>query len=111
VAAIELHGLTKRFGAVTAVDDVTLELEAGTVTGFLGPNGAGKTTTLRMLLGLVAPTVGSATFEGRRYVDLAEPARQVGAVLEASSFHPGRRAVDHLRCRRNGCTMRSPRSA
>jgi ABC-2 type transport system ATP-binding protein len=97
VAAIELHGLTKRFGAVTAVDDVTLELEAGTVTGFLGPNGAGKTTTLRMLLGLVAPTVGSATFEGRRYVDLAEPARQVGAVLEASSFHPGRRAVDHLR--------------
>ena len=97
MAAIELRGLTKRFGAVTAVDDVTLELAAGTVTGFLGPNGAGKTTTLRMLLGLVAPTAGSATFEGRRYADLDEPARQVGAVLEASSFHPGRRAVDHLR--------------
>ena len=97
MAAIELHGLTKRFGAVTAVDDLTLELGAGTVTGFLGPNGAGKTTTLRMLLGLVAPTAGTATFDGRRYVDLDEPARQVGAVLEASSFHPGRRAVDHLR--------------
>jgi ABC-2 type transport system ATP-binding protein len=97
MAAIEVHGLTKRFGVVTAVDDLTFELEAGTVTGFLGPNGAGKTTTLRMLLGLVAPTAGAATFRGRRYVDLDEPASQVGAVLEASSFHPGRRAVDHLR--------------
>jgi ABC-2 type transport system ATP-binding protein len=97
MAAIELHGLTKRFGAVTAVDDLTLELAEGTVTGFLGPNGAGKTTTLRMLLGLIDPTAGSATFAGRRYVDLDEPARHVGAVLEASSFHPGRRAVDHLR--------------
>jgi ABC-2 type transport system ATP-binding protein len=97
MAAIELNGLTKRFGAVTAVDNVTLELRTGTVTGFLGPNGAGKTTTLRILLGLVAPTAGTATFAGRRYVDLDEPARQVGAVLEASSFHPGRRAVDHLR--------------
>ena len=97
MAAIELNGLTKRFGAVTAVDNLTLELGTGTVTGFLGPNGAGKTTTLRMLLGLVAPTAGTATFAGRRYVDLDEPARQVGAVLEASSFHPGRRAVDHLR--------------
>jgi ABC-2 type transport system ATP-binding protein len=97
MAAIELNGLTKRFGAVTAVDNLTLELGAGTVTGFLGPNGAGKTTTLRMLLGLVAPTAGTATFAGRRYVDLGKAARQVGAVLEASSFHPGRRAVDHLR--------------
>ena len=97
MAAIELNGLTKRFGAVTAVDNLTLELGAGTVTGLLGPNGAGKTTTLRMLLGLVAPSAGSATFGGRRYVDLDEPARHVGAVLEASSFHPGRRAVDHLR--------------
>ena len=97
MAAIELHGLTKRFGAVTAVDDLTLELGTGTVTGFLGPNGAGKTTTLRMLLGLVTPTAGTATFDGRRYVDLDDPARHVGAVLEASSFHPGRRAVDHLR--------------
>jgi ABC-2 type transport system ATP-binding protein len=97
MAAIEMNGLTKRFGAVTAVDNLTLELGTGTVTGFLGPNGAGKTTTLRMLLGLVAPTAGTATFAGRRYADLEEPARQVGAVLEASSFHPGRRAVDHLR--------------
>ena len=97
MAAIELNGLTKRFGAVTAVDNLTLELGAGTVTGLLGPNGAGKTTTLRMLLGLVAPSAGSATFGGRRYVDLEEPARHVGAVLETSGFHPGRRAVDHLR--------------
>jgi ABC-2 type transport system ATP-binding protein len=97
MAAIELHGLTKRFGTVTAVDNVTLELETGTVTGFLGPNGAGKTTTLRMLLGLVAPTGGTATFDGRRYVDFDDPARHIGAVLEASSFHPGRRAADHLR--------------
>ena len=97
MAAIELHGLTKRFGDVLAVDDLTLELTDGTITGFLGPNGAGKTTTLRMLLGLVAPTAGSATFEGRRYAELDAPARRVGAVLEASSFHPGRRAMDHLR--------------
>ena len=97
MAAIELHGLTKRFGPVTAVDDLSLELRPGRVTGFLGPNGAGKTTTLRMLLGLVAPTAGTATFDGRRYAELDQPARHVGAVLEASSFHPGRRAVDHLR--------------
>jgi len=97
MSAIELHGLTKRFGAVTAVDDLDLELGERTVTGFLGPNGAGKTTTLRMLLGLVTPTSGTATFDGRRYVELREPARHVGAVLEASSFHPGRRAIDHLR--------------
>ena len=97
MAAVELHRLTKRFGNIIAVDDVTLELSEGTITGLLGPNGAGKTTTLRMLLGLIEPTSGRATFEGRRYVDLAEPARHVGAVLEASSFHPGRRAVDHLR--------------
>ena len=97
MTAIELHGLTKRFGDVTAVDDLSLELHEGSITGFLGPNGAGKTTTLRMLVGLVAPTSGSATFDGRRYVDLDAPARRVGAVLEASSFHPGRRALDHLR--------------
>ena len=97
MGAIELNGLTKRFGEVTAVDDLSLELDAGTVTGVLGRNGAGKTTTLRMLLGLVAPSAGRATFGGRRYVDLDEPARHVGAVLEASSFHPGRRAADHLR--------------
>ena len=97
MAAIELVGLTKRFGDITAVDDLNLELTAGTITGFLGPNGAGKTTTLRMLLGLVAPTAGRATFDGLRYVQLPDPARQVGALLEASSYHPGRRAIDHLR--------------
>ncbi|HVL04890.1 MAG TPA: ATP-binding cassette domain-containing protein [Acidimicrobiales bacterium] len=97
MASIELQGLTKRFGPLTAVDDLNLMFRPGTVTGFLGVNGAGKTTTLRMLLGLVTPTAGAATFDGRRYAELDEPARHVGAVLEASSFHPGRRAVDHLR--------------
>src|SRR5688500_10740819 len=97
MATIELKGLTKRFGSLTAVDDLSLELRPGTVTGFLGVNGAGKTTTLRMLLGLIAPTAGTATFDGRRYAELYQPARHVGAVLEASSFHPGRRAIDHLR--------------
>ena len=97
MAAIELTGLTKRFDDITAVDDLNLELQAGTITGFLGPNGAGKTTTLRMLLGLVTPTAGQATFGGLTYAQLPEPARHVGALLEASSYHPGRRAVDHLR--------------
>jgi ABC-2 type transport system ATP-binding protein len=97
MATIELQGLTKRFGPLTAVDDLSLELRPGTVTGFLGVNGAGKTTTLRMLLGLITPTAGTATFDGRRYAELDQPARHVGAVLEASSFHPGRRAIDHLR--------------
>ena len=97
MATIELQGLTKRFGPLTAVDNLCLELRPGTVTGVLGVNGAGKTTTLRMLLGLVTPTSGTATFDGRRYAELDHPARHVGAVLEASSFHPGRRAVDHLR--------------
>ncbi len=96
-AAIEVRGLTKRFGAATAVDGLDFDVRAGAVTGFLGPNGAGKTTTLRMLVGLVAPTAGSATFGGVRYARLQEPARHVGVVLEAGGFHPGRRAVDHLR--------------
>jgi ABC-2 type transport system ATP-binding protein len=95
--AIELRGLSKSFGDVRAVDDVTALVEPGQVTAFLGPNGAGKTTTLRMLLGLVAPTAGSATFDGKRYDELAEPVRHVGAVLEASGAHPGRTALDHLR--------------
>jgi ABC-2 type transport system ATP-binding protein len=95
--AIELRGLTKRFGHVTAVQDLSLDVQRGTVTGFLGPNGAGKTTTLRMLLGLVEPTTGTATIGGRRYRDLADPLHHVGAVLEASSFYPGRIARNHLR--------------
>ena len=111
MTAIELHGLTKRFGAVTAVDNLTLELSAGTITGLLGPNGAGKPTTLRMLLGLVAPTAGTATFDGRRYVELDEPARRVGAVLEASSFHPGRRAIDHLRVLASAAGLPSQRAS
>ena len=93
---ISIQGLTKRFGTVLALSDLSFEVSAGRVTGFLGPNGAGKTTTLRALLGLVHPTSGSATINGRRYADLTHPARTVGAVLEATSFHPGRRARDHL---------------
>jgi ABC-2 type transport system ATP-binding protein len=96
-AIIELRGLTKSFGSVYAVDDVTADVEPGQVTAFLGPNGAGKTTTLRMLLGLVAPTAGAATIGGKRYDELPDPVRQVGAVLEASGCHPGRTALDHLR--------------
>jgi ABC-2 type transport system ATP-binding protein len=94
---IEVRGLTKRFGPVLAVDRLSFEVERGTVVGFLGPNGAGKTTTLRMLLGLVRPDEGTATINGQAYLDLAEPLHQVGAVLEASSFHPGRTALGHLR--------------
>jgi len=81
---------------VVAVDDLSFRLDQGSVTGFLGPNGAGKTTTLRMLLGLVRPTSGSALVFGRRYREDAEPARRVGAVLEAADFHPGRSGRDHL---------------
>src|SRR5689334_22949975 len=81
-AVVRAEGLSKRFGDVIAVDNISFELERGTVTGFLGPNGAGKTTTLRMLLDLVEPTSGSALVFGRRYRDLARPATRVGAVLE-----------------------------
>src|SRR5262249_41963640 len=78
MAAIEIQGLSKRFGEVAAVDDLSFTVRAGTVTGFLGPNGAGKSTTLRMLLGLVRPSQGSATIGGKRYAELAEPFRRVG---------------------------------
>jgi len=94
---IAVERLTKRFGPVLAVDDLSFEVPHGSVTGFLGPNGAGKTTTLRALLGLVVPTSGSATIDGRRYADLADPVGTVGASLEASGFHPGRTGQDHLR--------------
>ncbi len=96
-SAIEVHELSKHFGPVHAVNGLTFEVEEGRVTGFLGPNGSGKTTTLRMLLGLVSITEGTATFGGRRYVDLDHPIHHVGAVLEATSFHPTRRAEDHLK--------------
>ncbi len=94
---IVVSGLSKTFGQVRAVDDLSFTVEPGSVTGFLGPNGAGKTTTLRMLLGLVTPTGGTATIGGVRYADISYPMRTVGAVLEASSFHPGRTARNHLR--------------
>ena len=96
VDRIEVRELTKRFGPVLAVDRLSFTVEPGRVTGFLGPNGAGKTTTLRILLGLVAPTAGGATIGGRRYAELSNPQREVGALLEASSFHPGRSGRDHL---------------
>jgi ABC-2 type transport system ATP-binding protein len=94
---ISVQGLTKSFGRVRAVDDLSFTVPAGQVTGFLGPNGAGKTTTLRALLGLVRPDRGEALVGGRRYVDVGDPARVVGAVLEATAFHPGRTARVHLR--------------
>jgi ABC-2 type transport system ATP-binding protein len=94
---IEARGLTKAFGPSVAVADLSFEVRPGRVTGFLGPNGAGKTTTLRMLLGLAAPTSGVARIWGRPYVELDDPARRVGAMLDSSSFHPRRSARDHLR--------------
>jgi ABC-2 type transport system ATP-binding protein len=94
---ISVRGLSKRFGSVLAVDGLSFDIPAGRITGFLGPNGAGKTTTLRVLLGLVHPTAGEALIGGRRYQDLDRPRQVVGAVVEATGFHPGRRGRDHLR--------------
>ena len=96
-AVVEAESLTKRFGEVSAVTDLSFALEAGTITGFLGPNGAGKTTTLRMVLGLSAPTSGRALVFGKPYAQLTRPALRIGAVLEATDFHPGRSGRDHLR--------------
>jgi ABC-2 type transport system ATP-binding protein len=93
---IQIRHLTKRFGATVAVDDLSFDVEAGKVTGFLGPNGAGKTTTLRLLLGLAHPDKGTASFDGVPYQQLRRPMREVGALLEARSYHPGRKARDHL---------------
>jgi ABC-2 type transport system ATP-binding protein len=94
---VRASSLTKRYGELVAVEDLTFSLEAGTVTGFLGPNGAGKTTTLRLLLGLAEPTAGEALVFGRRYRELDRPARRVGAVLESNDLDPGRSGGDHLR--------------
>jgi ABC-2 type transport system ATP-binding protein len=94
---VQVRNLTKRFGDVPAVTDLSFTVEPGRVTGFLGPNGAGKSTTLRMILGLIRPTAGDALIGGRRYVELPQPARTVGAALDASSCHPGISARDHLR--------------
>jgi ABC-2 type transport system ATP-binding protein len=100
---VEVKGLSKAFGAVQAVSDLSFTVEPGTVTGFLGPNGAGKTTTLRMLLGLERPDAGTATFNGAPYASLRQPLTTVGAVLE-TAFHPGRSGRNHLRvyCRAAG---------
>jgi ABC-2 type transport system ATP-binding protein len=108
VTEIVVEHLSKQYKQLRAVDDLSFTVRSGRVTGFLGPNGAGKTTTLRMLLNLVAPTSGSATIGGRRYVDLDDPIRHVGAVLEASSAHRGRTGVNHLRviCRAAGLPRR-----
>jgi ABC-2 type transport system ATP-binding protein len=94
---VRVEELTKRYGQLTAIDGLSFSLEQGTVTGFLGPNGAGKTTTLRLLLGLAEPTAGQALVFGGPYRHLEHPARQVGAILESSDFHPGRSGRDHLR--------------
>ena len=101
---IVVDHLTKQYKKLRAVDDLSFRVRSGRVTGFLGPNGAGKTTTLRMLLGLVTPTAGTATIGGVRYTELTDPIRHVGAVLEASSAHRGRTGRNHLRmiCRAAG---------
>jgi ABC-2 type transport system ATP-binding protein len=95
--AVVADGLTKRYGPVTAVDDLSFEVRPGAVTGFLGPNGAGKTTTLRMVLGLARPTAGRATILGRPFAELPAAARSVGANLEICGMHPGRSGRNHLR--------------
>ena len=94
---IAVHALTKRYGRITAVDDLTFTLEPGRVTGFVGRNGAGKTTTLRILLGLTSATSDTATVAGRRYADLRDPLRHVGALIDPDCFHPGRTGRNALR--------------
>jgi ABC-2 type transport system ATP-binding protein len=96
-AAVECRAATKHYGEVVAVDEISFSLRQGTVTGYLGPNGAGKTTTLRLLLGLAEPTTGKALVFGRRYRELEQPIRRVGAVLESTDYHPGRSGRNHLR--------------
>ena len=97
VAAIEIATLTKRYGPTLAVDQLSFKVEPGRIVAFLGPNGAGKTTTLRALLGLISPTSGGATVEGRRFGELDDPVRTVGAVLDGGMLHPGRSGRNHLR--------------
>jgi ABC-2 type transport system ATP-binding protein len=93
---IEIHDLVKRYGAKAAVDGLDFSVKPGVVTGFLGPNGAGKSTTMRVILGLDAPTRGSATVNGKAYARHRAPLQEVGALLEAKAIHPGRTAFDHL---------------
>ncbi len=96
-SAIEVVGLSKRFGPTAAVDDLSLTASYGRITGFLGPNGAGKTTTLRVLLGLIRPDGGVAVIDGRRYAELDDPVRTVGSLLDGDAVHPARTGRDHLR--------------
>ncbi|MEO6082356.1 MAG: ABC transporter ATP-binding protein [Umezawaea sp.] len=105
---ITVRGLTKRYGDVLAVDDLSFDVEPGKVTGFLGPNGAGKSTTMRMVLGLDRPTSGTALVNGKAYAALTEPLRAVGALLDPGSVHPGRTGRGHLRvaARTNGIPLR-----
>lgn len=93
---IEARGLTKRYGDTVAVEDLSFQVRPGTVTGFLGPNGSGKSTTMRMIMGLDRPDAGSVTIGDRSYRELRWPLREVGALLEARTFHPGRSARSHL---------------
>ena len=97
MSTIRIQNLTKRFGPVLGVDDLSFEVRPGQVTGFLGPNGSGKTTTLRILLGLASPSAGTATIGGLPYHRLPDPVRRVGAALDSNTFHPGRSAAQHLR--------------
>jgi len=106
---IEVHGLTKRYGDKLAVDDLSFTVRPGMVTGFLGPNGAGKSTTMRMILELDAPTSGSVTVNGRPYHEHAAPLREVGALLDARSVHPGRSAYRHLLALAQTCGIRRSR--
>ena len=104
---IRVSQLTKEYGAVRAVDDLTFDVEPGRVTGFLGPNGAGKSTTMRIIMGLDQPTRGTALVDGKRLADLPEPLRRVGALLDAGAMHPGRSGRNHLRiaARTNGIPL------
>jgi len=95
---IEAEGLTKRYGDTLAVDDLSFSVEPGKITGFLGPNGAGKTTTMRLILGLDRPTAGRVTINGKPFNEVAQPMRQVGALLDAKAVHGGRSAHNHLLC-------------
>jgi ABC-2 type transport system ATP-binding protein len=106
---IEAHGLTKRYGDKTAVDGLTFTVRPGVVTGFLGPNGAGKSTTMRLILGLDAPTSGSVNVNGKPYQQHAAPLREVGALLDARSVHPGRSAYHHLLALAQTCGIRRSR--
>jgi ABC-2 type transport system ATP-binding protein len=107
---VDVVGLTKTFGTLRAVDDLTFSVRPGVVTGFLGPNGSGKTTTLRCVLGLLRPTAGTTAIGGVAYRDLPDPIRTVGASLEAASFHPGRSARAHLQVMALGAGLDTARA-